>query len=521
MSLTDLLLIMPVIMLPVFGLVVLILGVVADRFPNGRINHWLPPEYLSLALITPTIFIAGAALWGTLAQPILGTTMPTWIRDVLTIDPFAAFLSLAAIIGTGTVMVLSLEYFGDHNTRHRSEFFALLFFATTGIVIATAACDFLLLYLAIELLSLSSYVLAAYWKNDAKSSEAGIKYFIFGALCSAIMLYGMSMLFGLVGSTSFAQLASALASGDVPSTTATWAAVLMVFAGLGFKLALVPFHLWAPDVYEGAPTPISAWLSVSSKAAGIAAVTRFLFASVPQSSGIDWYWMLVVLSAVSMTLGNLTAITQKNIKRMLAYSSIAQVGYMMIGLLAAASVRGNILLHETAKSAVISTGNSADTGLSGLLIYAAAYLFMNLGAFAVVIAVERKRESAEIEKFSGLASASPFLAGAMVVFFMSLAGIPPTAGFLGKFYVFAAAIESARSELMVLAIIGIANSVISVYYYFNVVRVMFMKESEPKTLTASRTTAAVVALMLILTIGLGLAAQPIARLALSAISPGV
>jgi NADH:ubiquinone oxidoreductase subunit 2 (subunit N) len=329
----------------------------------------------------------------------------------------------------------------------------------------------------------------------------------------------MSMLFGLVGSTNLGDIAAMLGRGQLVLVPA-WTAVIMVMAGLGFKLALVPFHLWAPDTYEGAPTPITAWLSVASKAAGIAVATRFLLVAVPLSSGINWLTLLIVLSAASMTLGNMVAITQGNIKRMLAYSSIAQVGYMLIGLVAAAATQVQPSVIGPINLAVKSVEGTAaaNYNLSGLLIYAASYLFMNLGAFAVIIAVERRTGSSEIDSFPGLWRTSPFLAGSMVVFFMSLAGIPPTAGFLGKALVFAGAIQSGRQDLLVLAIIGIANSVISVYYYFNVVRVMFMKDAPADAkMIASRPLKAVVMMMLFMTVGMLVAAAPVWRLVQAAL----
>lgn len=521
MTLIDLIYIAPILMLVVFGLIVLILGTIADRFPKGKLNHLLPPEYLSVAVMIPTILLGGAALWAGITNRFALMTVfesIPFLKNMIVVDPFAAFFGLIAIIGTFIVMVMSLEYFGDHNTKNRAEYFALLFFATTAILLVAASVDLLMIYLSIEFLSLSSYVLAAYWKNDPRSSEAGIKYFLFGALCSAIMLYGMSMLYGLTNATGLAPIATSLAQGDVISVPAAWVAVILVLAGLGFKLALVPFHLWAPDTYEGAPTPITAWLSVASKAAGLAVVTRFLLIAVPLESGADWYTVLVVLSAVSMTLGNLVAITQKNVKRMLAYSSIAQVGYMLVGVLAAATAHNSLATVNSGDVVVRAAGAVPNYGLAGLMIYAAAYLFMNLGAFAVLIAVERQSGSSDIDAFSGMMKRTPFLSSALVVFFLSLAGIPPTAGFLGKLYVFAAAIQTMRTDLLVLAIIAVANSVVSVYYYFNVVRVMAMGESPSKAPVASSVPLrAVIVLMLVFTIGILVAAGPVIQLAKAAL----
>lgn len=518
MTLQDYIYILPILMLTAAGLIVLILGTITDKFPLGRVNHWMPPEYLGLAVMVPTVFMAGASLWLSIKQGASFSSLP-WIQNMILVDPFAAFMGLIAVIGTLVVVVLSMEYFGDHNTRNRGEYFALLFFATTAILLLSASVDLIMIYLSMEFLSLSSYILASYWKSDAKSSEAGLKYFLFGAVSSAVMLFGMSMLFGLVGSTNLQAMAYKLAHGDVLSVPAAWAGIIMVLTGLGFKLALVPFHFWAPDTYEGAPTPITAWLSVASKAAGIAVVTRFLLMAVPRSAQIDWYMLLIILSAASMTLGNTIAITQRNIKRMLAYSSIAQVGYMLIGLIAASTTQGLIAPVGSDMAIKVAGHGTANYGLAGMMIYMASYLFMNLGAFAVVIAVERKTGSSEIQTFSGLWSRAPFLAGSMVVFFMSLAGIPPTAGFLGKALVFAGAVQSGQTGLLVLALIGIANSVISVYYYFNVVRVMFMQDAPTKApLTASKPLKASVAIMLFMTVALLIAAAPLWKLVQMALS---
>ncbi len=530
----DLIYVAPILMLAVSGLIVLIVGTITDRFPKGRLNHWFPPEFLSIELMILTVGLAVAALRMTIRHdPMAFFELMPSRNPLLLIDPFAAFMGLIAVVGTLVVVVLSLEYFGDHNTRHRGEYYTLLFFATSAILLVAASTDLLMIYLSLEFLSLSSYVLAAYWKNDEKSSEAGIKYFLFGAVSSAVMLYGMSMLYGLTNSTNLDAIASTLASGNLAgASSAVLGAVLMVLVGLGFKLALVPFHLWAPDTYEGAPTPITAWLSVASKAAGLAVVTRFLLVAIPQSAGIDWYTIILVLSAVSMTLGNMVAITQKNIKRMLAYSSIAQVGYMLVGVLAAAAaITPNSFGSAISVGYLAVSGENLGTsnyGLAGLLIYAASYLFMNLGAFAVVIAVERRTGSSDIEAFARLGKRAPFLAASLVVFFLSLAGIPPTAGFIGKFYVFAGAIQTARTDLLVLALIAVANSVISVYYYFNVTRWMYFDKTEPgqspedssskQRIYTSFPTMATVVLMLVFTIAIGcILAAPVIKLAQSVV----
>ncbi|MEN6372240.1 MAG: NADH-quinone oxidoreductase subunit N [Armatimonadota bacterium] len=513
----------PMIMLAALGILVLLIGTITDRFPKGRLNHWFPPEYFSATMIVPVLTMQGALFWAILhhgAEEIFclnGAANP-----LITVDLFSIAMGFIAVAGTFVVMLMSWEYFGDHNTKNRGEYFALLFFATAAILFVTASTDLIMIYLAMEFLSISSYVLASYWKNDAKSSEAGLKYLIFGATSSAIMLYGMSMLYGLTNSTNLGTIASALSRGEVMSLPGALTAVIMVLVGLGFKIALVPFHLWAPDVYEGAPTPITAWLSVASKAAGLAVITRFLLVAIPMSSGVDWYTVVLILAGVSMTLGNLAAIPQKNIKRMLAYSSIAQVGYMLIGLLAAAATISPNSPDSAVKMGYMAVSNqnigTSNYGLAGLMIYAASYLVMNLGVFAVVIGIEKRTGSSDIESFAGMVKRAPFFAWSLVLFMLSLAGIPPTAGFIGKLYVFAGAIQSARTDLLVLAIIAIANSVISIYYYFNVVRVVFMKDAETKApLRPSVSLTVVVSLMLIFTFGIFVAAGPLINLVRAAI----
>ena len=308
------------------------------------------------------------------------------------------------------------------------------------------------------------------------------------------------------------------------ATGAGWVGVMFVLVGLGFKLALVPFQFWAPDVYEGAPTPITAFLSVVSKAAGLAVLVRFLMvvanpASSPAS--LSWYWILVVMCALSMLWGNLVAISQRNIKRMMAYSSIAQVGYMMVGVLAEMHVFTRANTQGALVRANVFGMDGLPWGMQGVLIFIAAYLLMNLGAFAVVVAVGKRLGSDSIESYAGLMKRSPFYAVALTVFFASLAGIPPTAGFLGKLFVFGSAVKIGvlgHPELIVLVGLGVANSVISVYYYFNVVRLMFFAPGESKP--AIRGTVAVntaVVVTLVLTLALLVFAKPVSEIASSAV----
>ena len=540
MYLGDLTLIIPVLYLIAAAIVVLLLGVTAARRPDKGLDHYLPTQYLAPALMVPGLIWSGWVIAQSLIQnsrtvnavidnavaPVSAVSLfvTTGGHAQLVVDPFAAVFSFIALAGTLIVMLLSLDHFGEYQI-HKAEYYSLLMFATAAASLAAAASDLIAIYLAIEFISLISYVLAAYAKTDRRSGEAGLKYFLYGAASSAVMLYGMSIIFGITGgSTALSAIAKhfSLVSISGPGAAATGAGfvgILFMLVGLGFKLALVPFHFWAPDTYEGAPTPVTAFLSVVSKAAGLAVVIRFLsvVAFPGTAASFGWYWVLVVLAALSMLYGNLVAIPQRNIKRMLAYSSIAQVGYMMVGVLAA--------MHELpryASNAFQSAEQGASWGMQGVLIYILAYLFMNLGAFAVVIAVGKRLKSDNIDSYAGLIKRSPFLASALAVFLVSLAGIPPTAGFLGKFFIFGGAIRVGleHTEMLVLAILGVVNSVISVYYYFNVIRQMFFLPSESKQeISGSFGLNAAVTVALVATLALVVFAKPVSDLAAKSVNP--
>jgi NADH-quinone oxidoreductase subunit N len=385
----------------------------------------------------------------------------------LAADGFSLLFKVVAILSTVLVVLMSLQY--SERFRNPGEFYSLLVFATLAATLVASASDLVMIYLAIEFLSIASYALVGYLKFQPRSTEAAIKYFLYGAIAAAVMLYGISLLYGLTGTTSLyggtpdgRSLMTMLGSGqfaESPNQSAIFLALTLVVVGFGFKTALIPFHQWVPDVYDGAPLPVTAWLSVASKAAGFAVFIRFFATTLPPEA---WTNALALLAALTMTLGNLAAIPQTNIKRMLAYSSIAHAGYVFIGL---ASYRG--------------AGFDQDWSLLATLVYVATYLFMNLGAFAVVMAVYSVTRSHRIEDYAGVAQRAPALAMMMAFFMLSLAGIPPTAGFLGKLFIFGAAI---RADLAWLAIVGIINAVISLYYYFNVVRAMYLlpaKETTP------------------------------------------
>ncbi len=410
-------------------------------------------------------------------------------------SPLAIFFK---VIFLGAAFMTIGSSFGITKTKivnHRGEFFGLIMFSTVGMMFLASSRELLSLYVGLELTTIPLFVLAAFFKDDKKSVEAGIKYLIVGAFSSALLLYGISFLYGLSGTTDIMQMRMALASKQLYTQGQMGAmlllAIISILAGLGFKLALPPFHQWVPDVYEGAPTPVTAFLSVGSKAAGIVAFINVVVIGLfsfyePLMAPNDWGVLVGVLAAAALIIGNTVAIRQTNIKRMLAYSSIAHAGYIMIGMLA---------LNEL--------------GLASVAFYMFAYLFTNMGAFAIVTLFEDQTGSCEINDYDGLARTSPFTAGAMTVFLLSLTGIPPLAGFVGKFYVFAAAIKQAGQPglqwLYWLVGLGLLTSVFSLYYYANVIKVMYFgKRAEPITMAYNSPALLVIAIGLVGVILFGL-----------------
>ena len=369
------------------------------------------------------------------------------VFNTYAVDPFAGFFKLLAIVSAVLVIAAAMDFFRDHPTAHEGDIYVLIVFMVLGLFAMAAAADLIVLFLAIEWVSLISYVLAGSLKADRKSSEAGVKYFFYGAAASAVMLYGFTYLYGAAGMTNIYALASRLATAQ-PGFLVV--AVVLILAGFGFKISAVPFHQWTPDVYEGAPTPIVAFLSVASKAAGFAALLRVLYVAVPP---VAWVGIVAAISVLSMTFGNLLALSQTNIKRMLAYSSIAHAGYILIGVVAVSAAPGVLA-----------------SGVPALLFYLLAYVFTNVGAFTVAIAVARASGTDAIAGYAGLSRRSPFAATAMGAFMLALTGIPPTALFWGKVFIFSAAIQTG---FLWLAVAGIINSVVSLYYYVGVIRAMW------------------------------------------------
>lgn len=396
-----------------------------------------------LAVFGVLALLAAAAM----TIPLFGVRGAT-LSKVMVVDPFALFFKLVILAAAAMVIVLSADYIAKHKLASVGEYYAILLFATIGMMFMAATTDLIMIYIGLELTSISCYILAGYHKTDPKSNEAVLKYFLLGLIASALMLYGFSFIYGFTGQTELSRIANALAGQK--GQLAVAAGVLFSLAGFAFKVASVPFHQWVPDVYEGAPTPVTAFLSVGPKAAAFAALARILFIGFPTFAS-TWKILFIAMAIASMFIGNLLAIPQTNIKRMLAYSSIAHAGYILVGFAVA-----------------------SEAAMAGVLLYIAIYVLMNIGAFAIVLAVAHEPGSGdEVSNFSGLAKRAPFLAITMTVFMVALAGMPPTAGLWGKFYIFKAAVEKG---LWWLALLGLLNSVISLYYYANVIRHMYFLE---------------------------------------------
>ena len=363
------------------------------------------------------------------------------------LDPFSCFFKVAALGIIALTLLSSLGYRPKEGALpYFGEFNALLLFSGFGLILMGSSNNLLMIFLSIEFVSILSYLLVGFHKQNPRAKEAALKYLLFGSVSSGIMLFGMSLLFGLTGEIDLNLIQAGLASGEAPRALVL-TSLLLVMAGLGFKISMAPFHMWAPDVYEGAPTPVTGFLTVGPKALGFSILLRVLQTTFFELQG-DWGALLAVLSMLTMTIGNVIAISQTNIKRLLGYSSIAQAGYILMGLAA-----------------------SNEMGRAGILIYLAAYAFTNLGAFLCVIAASNSLGSDEIDSYAGLSERSPFLAASLVIFLLSLAGIPPLAGFVGKYYVFSSAIQG---RLFTLAVVAALNSAVAAFYYFKVVRLMYL-----------------------------------------------
>lgn len=450
--------------------------------------------FVGQKVVIKAISLAGLIVSGVFAVMMWGNSNPSLFNDMLATDNFAVFFKLF-FAGTAFLLILASTDYVKKMERFQGEYYALILFSTLGMMLMAAADDLITVFVSLELVNISLYSLVGLLKNK-KSTESALKYMLLSAISSAVLLYGMALTFGVTGETQLTAIAQAMSgvgsfSGILTNPALLTGMVLMV-AGFGFKIAAVPFQLWVPDVYEGAPTTVTAFLSVGSKAAGFAVILRvFLSAFGSGRFALDETWGMIfaVLAVVSMIIGNTAAIPQTNIKRLLGYSSIAQAGYIMVGLAAAGLVNAS-------GSSILTPGNPS-YGQSGILFFLVSYALTNLGAFIAVIAITNKTGSDLIEDFAGIGKRSPLLALALTLCLISLIGIPPASGFMAKFYIFSQAI---KTDLLWLVIIAVINSVISAYYYLRVVKVMWF--NAPASADKIPSSAAPNAALIICSIGI-------------------
>jgi NADH-quinone oxidoreductase subunit N len=455
--------------------------------------------------IIPYIAMLGVIITGIILVNdfnLTGTAFKTGGNyGMFTADPFGNFVKMIVLIATFLIILFGYDSDEIKKTKDRlGEYYALIFGMVLGMFFLISASDLILIYLSMELLSLSSYVLAGFTKLRDRNSEAALKYLIYGAISSGLMLFGISLVYGMTGSTNLFQINALIQNPDIDLYTFAFAMIL-IFAGIGYKISAVPFHYWTPDVYEGAPITITSFLSVASKAAGFALLIRFLrvgFVTYIDKAGnwqvlnlFDWQALLILISVLTMTLGNFAALWQDNLKRMLAYSSIAHAGYMLLGVL------------------VLS-----DKGVTAVLFYFFVYLIMNLGAFYIVMLIANKTGNENIDDYDGLGFTSPFLGVTIGIFLISLAGLPPTAGFVGKFYLFVALLDA---KMAVVAAIAVINSVVSLYYYIRVLKHMYLTKNEnAPVIPVSKLAYSIVLVLSTATLLFGIYFTPISNWAKSA-----
>jgi len=405
------------------------------------------------------VSLVGLAISAGFAIAMWGGNHESIFNNMLAVDSFAIFFKLL-FLGIAFLVILSTVDYASKLARFQGEYYALVLLSALGMMLMASTTELISIYIALELASISLYALVGFLK-DEKSTESSLKYLLLGAVASAVLLFGMALVFGTTGQTQLGEIAQAVQAMSLDTALTNPALILgivLLVAGFGFKIAAVPFHMWVPDVYEGAPTPITAYLSVGSKAAGFAIILRVFYSAfgLPDWLSMNWGLIFAVLAAISMTLGNVVALPQTNIKRMLGYSSIAQAGYLMVGL-----------------AAVGAAPVTDSLGQSSVLFFLAGYAVANLGAFTAIIAISNKLNSDLIQDFSGMIKRAPLLALALTLCLISLIGMPPAAGFMAKFYIFSGAVQN---DLLWLVIIAVINSVISAYYYLRVVKIMWFGE---------------------------------------------
>lgn len=424
---------LPELVLVVSAMVLLVIGVLRGE-DSARLVSWLSVLVLIATLVVTIAFGGGVRQTG--------------FYGMFVTDAFAVFMKTLVLVGGAIAIIMSIRFNEDHSIA-RFEFPVLILLSSTGMMIMISSNDLITLYLGLEMQSLALYVSASFDRDSVRSSEAGLKYFVLGALASGMLLYGASLIYGFAGTTSFAGLAQILGGSGHPSNGLV-IGMVFVAVGIAFKTSAVPFHMWVPDVYEGAPTPVTAFFSVAPKTAAVALFIRFLVE--PFGALLtDWRQIIVFISVASMVLGSVAAIAQTNVKRLMAYSSIGHVGYALIGLAAA-----------------------TPAGIRGVLVYMAIYLFMNLGTWSVILCMRQNGRMVEnISDLGGLGRTQPGLAFGLAIFMFAMAGIPPTAGFFSKLYIFLSAIDA---HLVGLAVIGVLASVVGAFYYLRVVKVMYFDE---------------------------------------------
>ena len=474
----------PEILLSIFGLAILVLDFMLEK----------RDKYLNA--VAALIGLGFAAVQLGMFWPILkGGGHFEGFSGSFTLDTFAIYLKLLIVIATGLAVLISAKYL-EIEGAHYGEYYALLLFSAVGMMFLASGTDLIVLFVALEVMALCEYVLTGFLRGSRRSNEAAVKFFLLGAFSSGLLLYGMSLLYGIGGSTNLALIMGRLSERS-PTDLLSWVAMITLLAGLFFKVAAVPFHQWTPDAYEGAPTSITAFISVAPKVASFAILLRLLLSCI-WPLRVQWQLLMVGVAVATMTLGNLAAITQTNIKRFFGYSTISHVGYLLLGVITAAD------------------GN--ETGLQAVFIYLLVYAFMNLGAFAVIIVMRRKDLIGdEIDDLSGLMSRSPGMAIIMLIFLLSLAGIPPTAGFIGKYFIFLSLIETHH---YVLAVLAVGYAVVALYYYLRIVVAMFMKKAmDTVPLETGPGLSVALGVSLGVTLLLGIYPQPLIVIAREAIRP--
>jgi NADH-quinone oxidoreductase subunit N len=458
--------ILPMATVAIAAMGVLLAGVRVDDEESEGLG-WLTLAALGIA------FIFALGLVGQSGMAFSGA---------IAIDGFSAFFQLVILIAAAFTVLISLDYAGKHRLPG-AEYYSLLLFSALGMMLMATAGDLIIIFLGLETMSIAVYVLAGIARGDTRSNEAATKYFLLGAFSTGFLLYGIALVYGATGTIKLAAIHAAL-SGHMASNPMLLLGLGMMLIGFGFKVAAVPFHMWTPDVYEGAPTPITGFMAVGVKLGAFAGFLRVFLVNLGPVSE-HWSAVLWIVAALTMTTGNLVALVQTNIKRMLAYSAIAHAGYILVGMTAAGAEAGSAVLY-----------------------YLLAYAFTNLGAFAVVVALEHRGYGSDlIADYRGLARRAPALAAAMAIFLLSLTGVPPMAGFIGKFYIFSAALSHGYTWLVIIAVL---NSVVSAYYYFYVMVAMYMREGGPEveSMSARPALVAAIGLAAIATVLVGVYPQP-------------